>query len=173
MLYKRHSRASGNLYNNLFWMPAFAGMTAHLNSCNKMIKQISLTIIIAILVQLSPLAHARNLTDNETWSGKIKLIEDIYVPEGRTLTIAPDSQVITNGNKIISYGTVNIQGQQDKKVKLLANPPLSPQDLAVLKIKPYDINTEILKEEFNAFKIQYAILWSVLFAGMFIMVEAR
>ncbi|MBU1026670.1 MAG: hypothetical protein KKA31_02955 [Candidatus Margulisbacteria bacterium] len=138
-----------------------------------MIKQICLTLIIALLVQLSPLAHARSLTENETWSGKIKLIEDIYVPEEFTLTISPDTQVVTNGNKIISYGTVNIQGQEDKKVKILSNPPLSQQNLAVLKMKPYDINTEILKEEFNAFKIQYAILWSVLFAGMFIMVEAR
>lgn len=45
--------------------------------------------------------------------------------------------------------------------------------IKVFKIKPYDINLEGLKQEFKLFKLQYAILWSLIFASLFVMVEAK
>lgn len=49
----------------------------------------------------------------------------------------------------------------------------SESEVQVIKLKPYNVNTEILKEEFSVFRVQYAVLWSILFAAMFIMIEAR
>ncbi|MBU0686329.1 MAG: hypothetical protein KKB81_00550 [Candidatus Margulisbacteria bacterium] len=132
--------------------------------------------IIAILlsiVLLSQGVFAKTLSQNEVWSGKIKLSEDVTVPEGLTLTISPGTKVITNGKRIISYGTVDIQGQDENRVNFIAPTLTLTQEVAVTEVKPYLIDTKILKDEFSVFRVQYAILWSFLFASMFIMLEAR
>lgn len=115
---------------------------------------------------------ALELAKNQAWSGSVNLTENIIVPKNVSLTIAPGTKVTTNGNKIIAYGSVDIQGQQDNKV-IFEYFPQTTSTTEVVKVKPYDVDTQILKDEFNIFKVQYAILWSLLFASTFVMLEAR
>ncbi|MFC1540686.1 hypothetical protein ACFL4J_01455 [Candidatus Margulisiibacteriota bacterium] len=109
----------------------------------------------------------------EFWSGEINLAEDKIVPAGHTLTIAPGTRVVTNGNRIISYGTLNIMGKEENKVGFLYSLPRETGTIEVVSLKPYQVDTAILEQEFNTFKVQYAILWSLLFASTFLMLEAR
>jgi hypothetical protein len=134
-----------------------------------MLKQIALLLIIFLGSQ----GLALELVQDRTWSGQISLNEDIVVPLGKTLTIAPGTQVETNGNKIIAYGQVNILGQTDQEITFHNTLMTLNSTIEVVRVKPYDIDTKILKDEFAVFKIQYAILWSLLFASTFVLLEAR
>jgi hypothetical protein len=134
-----------------------------------MLKITALVLTILFLIQSAP----RALEPYQFWSGEINLTEDKIVPAGHTLTIAPGTRIITNGNRIVSYGTLNIMGKEENKVNFLYSLPGETNSIEVISIRPYQVDTEILKEEFNTFKIQYAILWSLLFASTFLMLEAR
>ncbi|MBU0672970.1 MAG: hypothetical protein KJ732_08095 [Candidatus Margulisbacteria bacterium] len=131
------------------------------------------TIAIILILALASQCLALQLDKNAVWAGSINLTEDIIVPSGLSLTIAPGTKVFTNGNKIISFGTLNILGEEDKRVDFYNTLLTNSSTIEVIKVKPYDVDTEILKEEFNVFKAQYAILWSLLFASTFILIEAR
>lgn len=135
----------------------------------KMTKALSIILILALAGQ----APALELARDEDWSGTIELKEDIIVPSKLTLTLKPGTQVITNGHKIISYGIVDIQGQTNNEVKIDHALLCRTNSIEVISLRPYQVDTEILKEEFNTFKVQYAILWSLLFASTFFMLEAR
>ena len=135
----------------------------------KSIKAISILLILI----LSGQCLARELSQSELWSGRVDLIEDVVVPAGLSLTLAPGTQVTTNGHQIISYGTVNILGEPQNQVEFHHFTTTPGTSLEVIKIKPYDVDTQILEEEFDTFKVQYAILWSLLFASTFLMLEAR
>jgi hypothetical protein len=137
-----------------------------------MLRKTGLILIIALLGHCLP-APARTLSQNELWSEKIELDEDVVVPAQNTLTIAPGTEIFTRGYKIVAFGKVNILGEEDAQVRFLTHSGTTESEIQVYKVKPYHINTKILKEEFETFKIQYAILWSVLFASMFLMLEAR
>jgi len=130
-------------------------------------------LLIAVLLSHSPLsALARTLDKNETWSGQISLEEDLVVPPPYSLTISPGTQVFTNGNKIISYGKVSIRADKKSQVKFLPLTITGTSEIEVVKVRPYNVNTKILKDEFQKFKVEYAILWSFLFATMFFMMTA-
>lgn len=137
-----------------------------------MLRSIATTLIIVFSIQCLP-ARALTLDKNASWSGTINLSEDVIVPAEYTLTIYPGTRVNTNGNKIISYGLVNILGEKNNQVKFIALDQLLNSDIEVFKVAPYNIDTKILRDEFKVFRIQYAILWSVLFASMFVMLDAR
>jgi len=124
--------------------------------------------IIFVLGSLSPVAAKEYL-----WSGNINLKEDLIIPAEDTLTISPGTKVFTNGNKIISYGTLNIFAEENKIIEFTNLIDQTTAEIEIIKIKPYDVDTETLKSEFNSFKLQYAILWSVLFASTFLLVEMR
>ena len=136
------------------------------------IRTIAAVLSLILLLNTAP-AFARTLNNNEVWSGIVKLDEDIIIPEGYILTISPATLVNTCGNQIISYGTVKIEGEKEAQVKFLSQYTLNDSDLAVFKVKPYMANTELLRDEFHVFKVQYAILWSIIFASLFAMIEAR
>lgn len=129
-------------------------------------------LAIFLITILSCQAFALELTKNEVWNGLINLTENVIVPENITLTLTPGTKVTTNGNKIIAYGSVAIQGTADQQV-IFGYFPQTTSTVEVIKVKPYDIDTDILKQEFDIFKVQYAILWSLLFASTFVMLEAR
>ena len=130
-------------------------------------------IAILLILALSGQCLARELGQSELWSGRVDLSEDVVVPTGLSLTLAPGTQVTTHGHRIISYGTVNILGEPENSVEFSHFAATPGATLEVIKIKPYDVDTQILKEEFDSFKVQYAILWSLLFASTFLMLEAR
>jgi hypothetical protein len=138
-----------------------------------MLRIIALLLTITLLVPCASKALARTLEQDEVWSGVIKLDDNVQVPPGITLTISPGTRIITNGNQILSHGTINILGGEEKEVRFHSFYQISNSEIELLKVKPYDFDTKILMEEFNKFKIQYAILWSCLFASMFIMLKAR
>ncbi|NQT30337.1 MAG: hypothetical protein HQ596_07175 [Candidatus Saganbacteria bacterium] len=136
------------------------------------IRTMALILSLVLLFNAAP-AFARTLNSDERWSGIMKLDEDVTVPQGYTLTISAGTKIKTKGHQIISYGTVKIEGEKDAQVKFLSKYTLNDSDLAVFKVKPYVANTELLRDEFHVFKIQYAILWSIIFASLFAMIEAR
>ncbi|MFH1386393.1 MAG: hypothetical protein ABIH50_01845 [bacterium] len=43
----------------------------------------------------------------------------------------------------------------------------------IIKIVPYEVNTKILKDEFEVFRVQYAIIWTLLGAGLIYAVAKR
>ncbi len=129
-------------------------------------------VVMMLIACLGGQGFALELAGSTLWSGDVKLTDDVVVPVGSCLTLAPGTQVTTNGHKIIGYGSVKIAGRPDRPVNFRLFPAGSAP-LETVKVKPYDINTAILKEEFGAFKVQYAILWSLLFASTFFMLEAR
>ena len=137
-----------------------------------MIKLITTILIIALSAQCLPL-KALTLDQPASWSGTVNLSEEVIVPVDEILTIYPGTKIITNGHRIISYGLVNILGDEDQQVKFVAADRPLDSNIQVLKVKPYNIDTKILKDEFTVFRVQYAILWSVLFASMFVMLDAR
>lgn len=129
-------------------------------------------IAVFLIVCLSgSVAFARTLKKNEVWKDFVTLEEDVIVPDGYSLTLSPGTQVVTNGNKIISYGKIDIQGTKENQVKFLSLSQLGTSEVEMVTVKPYDINTKILKDEFQTFKIQYAILWSLLFASVFFVLD--
>lgn len=132
-------------------------------------KFIAILLIIAFLGQCG---FARTLEKNEVWSDCILLEDEVIVPAEYSLTIEPGTHVFTNGHKIISYGKVDIQGEKENQVKFLSLTESGTAEIEIVKVKPYDINTKVLKDEFQIFKIQYAILWSFLFASIFLTLEA-
>jgi len=129
-------------------------------------------LAILLITILSCQAFALELAKSTVWSGQINLTEDVIILENSSLTITPGTKVTTNGNQIIAYGTVDIQGQANNQV-IFEYFPQTTSTVEVVKVRPYDIDTKILKEEFDIFKVQYAILWSLLFASTFVMLEAR
>jgi hypothetical protein len=130
---------------------------------------ISALLIAAFIAQGG---FARTLEKNEVWTDCILLEEDVIVPSGRSLTISAGTLVFTNGHKILSYGKVAIQGEEENQVRFIPLTEIGSSEIEVIKVRPYNINTRVLKKEFQAFRTQYAILWSLLFASIFLTLEA-
>ncbi|MBN2058344.1 MAG: hypothetical protein JW782_06080 [Candidatus Saganbacteria bacterium] len=130
-------------------------------------------IALLLIMILGSQAGAIELARDTLWFGRVNLTQEVVVPENVTLTIAPGTKITTNGNKIIAYGKVAIQADETQPVDLKYFPQTETSTVEVVRLKPYDVDTDILKEEFNVFKVQYAILWSLLFASTFVMLEAR
>jgi hypothetical protein len=130
------------------------------------------TLAVILILALSSHCLALEINGQATWSGLVELQEDVVIADGASLTIAPATRVITNGHRIICYGKVDIQAEETAWVRF-SYFPSTDSKVEVVKVKPYDVDTAILQEEFNIFKVQYAILWSLLFASTFVMLEAR
>lgn len=122
------------------------------------------------------------LQKDEVWQGDIYLVSDVTIPKGITLTIKPGTRlyfaeydISQSGEdpqraEIIVNGTLNAQ-PTDKNPILVASigqnqwKQLSSGEKAVqLEFKPYQIDTTAMKNEFHAFKTQYLIFWSLVYA---------
>jgi hypothetical protein len=136
-------------------------------------RSIAIILVICLISQFCPAAFARTLDQDERWSNFVSLDEDIMVPVKRQLTLAPGTLVLTNGHKIIAHGKVDIQGAPEEQVIFFAPLIIGDAEVEVIKVRPYNINTQLLKDEFRVFKVQYAILWSVLFASMFLAMSLK
>ena len=68
----------------------------------------------------NPLKKSGELTENEVWSGRILIAGDVIVPEGKTLTIRPDSVVgfdpITGVHQLIVQGSLYAEGDPDRQI---------------------------------------------------------
>lgn len=68
----------------------------------------------------NPLQKSGELTENEVWAGKIQIVGDVIVPEGKTLTIRSDSVVgldsETGTHQLIVRGSLYAEGKPDRMI---------------------------------------------------------
>ena len=68
----------------------------------------------------NPLQKSGELTENEVWGGRIQIVGDVIVPEGKTLTIRSDSVVgfdpITGVHSLIVRGALYAEGDPDRQI---------------------------------------------------------
>ena len=68
----------------------------------------------------NPLQKSGELTENEVWAGKIQVVGDVIVPEGKTLTIRSDSVVgldsETGTHQLIVRGSLYAEGKPDRMI---------------------------------------------------------
>ena len=68
----------------------------------------------------NPLEKSGELTENEVWGGRIKIVGDVIVPEGKTLTIQPESVVgldsETGYHRLIVRGSLYAAGKPDRMI---------------------------------------------------------
>ncbi|MBU0573295.1 MAG: hypothetical protein ABIJ26_02655 [Candidatus Margulisiibacteriota bacterium] len=121
------------------------------------------------------------LEKDEVWEGEVFLIGDVTVPEGRTLKILPGTKlvfderdILESGKKkdqceLIVYGSVEAEANPNEPIKIVslsglkAGKIVDAKDVKVLRFKPYTVDTESLKQEFNSFKYSYNILWAAIY----------
>ncbi len=81
----------------------------------------------------NPLQKSGELIENEVWAGKIQIVGDIIVPEGKTLTIRSDSVVgldsETGSHQLIVRGSLYAEGKPDRMIifGLLGSETKSPK----------------------------------------------
>lgn len=68
----------------------------------------------------NPLRKSGELVENEVWAGKIQIVGDVIVPEGKTLTIRSDSVVgfdsETGTHQLIVQGSLYAEGKPDHMI---------------------------------------------------------
>ena len=68
----------------------------------------------------NPLKKSGELAENEVWGGRIQIVGDVIVPEGKTLTIQPDSVVgldsETGAHEFIVRGSLYAEGKPDRMI---------------------------------------------------------
>ena len=119
------------------------------------------------------------LSSSETWSGQVKVSGDVTVPKGAVLDIRAGTVLLYDKNNgtedkppnIIVYGTLKIGGASSENTSY----QLIPVDsrTRVIEVTPYEVDTKILRDEFDAFKTQYAIIWTLLGGALIYAVSHR
>jgi len=122
------------------------------------------------------------LESNETWSDSVYIVGDVTIPEEYTVVVEPGTTIyyanydILNGgddakvSEIIVKGRFNVESTPDNPVWVKSIDENTPQILdvtdedVVIEFRPYEIETQGLKEEFRKFKQQYLVFWSVVYA---------
>ncbi|HTY13293.1 MAG TPA: hypothetical protein VMD02_03790 [Candidatus Omnitrophota bacterium] len=118
------------------------------------------------------LTRSGTLETSEVWSGEVKVDGDVTVPKGAALTIEPGTKFQYDREyKLIVYGTLNVGGASlgEGKYDVI---PLDPRT-RIINVTPYPIDTTSLRDEFRIFRIQYAILWTVLVSSLIYVVAHR
>ena len=68
----------------------------------------------------NPLQKSGELTESEVWAGRIQILGDVIIPEGKTLTIRSDSVVgfdpITGVHQLIVRGSLYAEGEPDRQI---------------------------------------------------------
>jgi len=143
----------------------------------------TIVVVLSVLMSMSPvvsMAAESNiirsgvLETNEVWSGTVEVKGDITVPKDRELVIKPGTSLVFDKNKVPDikvYGTLKVGDSQmsDSQYTLL---PVGNKT-QIIQITPYEVDTKILRDEFNAFRIQYAIIWVLLGGGLIYAVAHR
>ncbi len=142
-------------------------------------KHLSVLLIALIIINCSAagsvhavIVRSGTLEASEVWSGEVQLDGDVTVPAETELTIETGTKFKYNREpKLIVYGTLKIGGASlsEGKYDLI---PLDPQT-RIINVTPYPIDTTSLRDEFRIFRIQYAILWTVLVSSLIYVVAHR
>ena len=122
------------------------------------------------------------LSADQNWSGDIYLVGDVIVPRGITLTIEAGTRIffaeydiLQSGNdkqqtEILVDGQLQANSEPDNPivVSTIGDPQwkkISSGDQSVqIEFKPYQIDTEPMRQEFHQFKKQYIVLWTLIYA---------
>ncbi len=142
-----------------------------------------LVFILSLFISVSPLnalsvqaniIRSGILQTNEVWSGTVEVKGDITIPKDKELLIKPGTSLIYdqhNMPEIKVYGTLKVGDKllNDSQYELLP----AGGKTQIIQITPYEVDTKILRDEFNAFRIQYAIIWTLLGGGLIYAVSHR
>ena len=145
-----------------------------------------ISMVLALLMLFNPLVSGMagalevkggTLSTNEVWSGEVKIKSDVTVPQGVELKIEPgtvflyDKQNGQSSPKLNVYGTLKI-GQASGSGEGYELVPLD-QRTKIIRVSPYEVDTNSLKDEFHAFRTQYVVLWTILSLGLIYAVASR
>lgn len=123
------------------------------------------------------------LGSSEAWEGEIKVEGDVVVPEGMELEIRPGTVLFYEHKdkmnygreedlpEIVVYGALKI-GERSNGSGQFELIPLDSKT-RIIKISPYEVDTKSLRDEFRAFKVQYAVIWTLLGAALIYTVASR
>ena len=122
------------------------------------------------------------LESNETWTDVVYIVGDVTIPEEYTVVVEPGTtiyyanyDILNSGedakvSEIIVKGRFDVESTPDNPVWVKSIDENTPQILEVsdedviIEFRPYEIETQGLKEEFRKFKQQYLVFWSVVYA---------
>jgi len=135
----------------------------------------SFLIALIIIFNCSAIAEVKKsgiLSQNETWQGEIFLEGDVVVPEDLALEIKKGTLLFYEQKDLKNYGQDDtrpelviygdlILPENLDSVRYFHNIPLD-SSTRILKIEPYQVDTQILRDEFHWFSVQYVLMWSIL-----------
>lgn len=116
------------------------------------------------------------LTKNEIWSGNILLNDNVIVPKLTKLTIQPHTQIIfapalsrlneaDNLSKLIINGTLNTPKPNTISLIHIDDYKFGPVPSSqTLKIAPAPLSMAPIVAEMRAYKINYIVTWSLIYA---------
>ena len=134
---------------------------------------------VVLATAMASITKSGLLAKDEVWCEPIYLEGDVVVPVGVTLEIKPGiliyyakSDVHNYGSdphlpELVVYGTLKMD---QSNYQIL---PMLKDDTRVIHIEPYQVDTKILRDEFSAFKTQYAILWPVMVGILTVAIVTR
>ena len=138
--------------------------------------------IMADFPEVEPNVKYGKLTEDQTWEGDIYLVGDVLVPKDVKLIISPGTRLFFSEYDVLRSGkdseqtellvdgelTVNSNEENPVLVSTIGDAhwkQLSAGDRSVkIEFKPYQIDTEPMRQEFHQFKKQYIVLWTLIYA---------
>ncbi|NQT30335.1 MAG: hypothetical protein HQ596_07165 [Candidatus Saganbacteria bacterium] len=125
-----------------------------------------------------------------TWDGKVSIKNETSINEGDTVNVMPQTTInFENENaKLLISGNLIIEGSENNPATIVIPNFISGitptpihqktilelnEGLQTLEIFPYTVDTQEIKDELKAFRIQYAIVWTTLMVVNFYLVLNR
>lgn len=153
----------------------------------RIIRQISFLLLLwaitpAVAAPLESLFILKQgeLHQDEIWTGKILLVSDVIVPEGRTLSIAPGtwlvfneadfdnhgkhterSELIVDGTLIAQADSIALYSLGDAPVQEYIRQHGEPE---AITIAPQPVEPSDLTNDWRKYKHNYALLWVVVYS---------
>jgi hypothetical protein len=123
------------------------------------------------------------ISENEIWKDSVYLLGDITIEKNVTVQIKEGTIVYFSDYDLLKSGKdphqceININGhldiQSSKKHPVIFESikdgstqviDSTNEKTEIIEISPYVIDTKLLKDEFNAFKKEYFIVWGIIYA---------
>jgi hypothetical protein len=153
------------------------------------VEQMILAAGLSELLESKPTVKFGPLLEDEVWQGRVLLIGDVTIPEGRTLIILPGTEVVFDERDILEsgqhkdqcelivYGKLEADAPENNPVKMVSvlgfdsNKVLElDSTVRIIRFAPYKVETEGLREEFRTFRYSYLITWGLIYV-MWVMVR--
>ncbi|MEK7376725.1 MAG: hypothetical protein AABZ57_06150 [Candidatus Margulisiibacteriota bacterium] len=77
-----------------------------------------------------------------------------------------------SASELVKSGVLSVSGYSSQEGASYQVIPVDGR-VKVIEITPYEVDTKILRDEFEAFKIQYAVIWTLLGGGLIYAVSHR